>query len=861
MAETMKQNHRFFKDVDRLLRIIYREVGWTFFRSASEDMNSFLPEGLYDLQNESFRNRVISAYLSIYPANYRQEDLEILLDDISTQMAHKFSSTNALDIIFYVSDMIFSKSKSKIYVDFNDILEWDGLRNKLDLKVFITAFLVQQNKQKDEMNFRNIVGHNNKRLHDILDRYGISDNHMHLKASGYTDDINWFSFINKPFATLETLEEFVDSPETFRELENTRESKNEYINFLVKLKYIRIFLYSKLMDQETKENEDLGETRALREANVWRVLKSSDPLMTLYSLNELASIIEADQRMREKYEQIYQDDVKKYQKVEFDFYDSIMRRCLKNPKSEFFRLLVNLYISGASIFKFQLVQDNLGMGFSKFKDKEEMKSFFIEGHDVEEAHVKESVFHKYYDEKYIRSMELRIAPKESVSDYVQLIKELDEMNQRVYERKSKENHPEDLKKIKFGLIIHFIKGDYDLTKLSTIQSFEKRKALAHSADILSEAIERINFLSRIPESEIQSQIVGIDTANYEKNNRPEIFGPIYRKIRSRTEDTYKVNFTYHVGEEFATLSNGLRAIYEVIHLLDYRANDRLGHALALGVNVRDYFEKKRFNIFTTLGDYLDDVVWMYSVLINEPESDVLLPFLRMEYEKFKHELFTPCFNDCKSISLEDYLASYHLRGDDPDVHLDLYQSDYSQFIFSGKEGYQQAQRLYPYAFNYKNKNHYQAFLNQDARILFLEYTFNQKYQDTINQSKIIEANELYIQCVEKVQKILQKDVADKSIFIEANPTSNKKISYVQKYSEIPAINMCGPFFEKNIEHNLQVSLNTDDSAVFMTNLVNEYSMLTASLLREGYDEVAVYTLIEQLAINSNIHSFVKSNDI
>lgn len=47
----------------------------------------------------------------------------------------------------------------------------------------------------------------------------------------------------------------------------------------------------------------------------------------------------------------------------------------------------------------------------------------------------------------------------------------------------------------------------------------------------------------------------------------------------------------------------------------------------------------------------------------------------------------------------------------------------------------------------------------------------------------------------------------------------------------------------------------------MTNLVNEYSMLTASLLREGYDEVAVYTLIEQLAINSNIHSFVKSNDI
>lgn len=475
--------------------------------------------------------------------------------------------------------------------------------------------------------------------------------------------------------------------------------------------------------------------------------------------------------------------------------------------------------------------------------------------------MKESVFHKYYDEKYIRSMELRIAPKESVSDYVQLIKELDEMNQRVYERKSKENHPDDLKKIKFGLIIHFIKGDYDLTKLSTIQSFEKRKALAHSADILSEAIERINFLSRIPESEIQSQIVGIDTANYEKNNRPEIFGPIYRKIRSRTEDTYKVNFTYHVGEEFATLSNGLRAIYEVIHLLDYRANDRLGHALALGVNVRDYFEKKRFNIFTTLGDYLDDVVWMYSVLINEPESDVLLPFLRMEYEKFKHELFTPCFNDCKSISLEDYLASYHLRGDDPDVHLDLYQSDYSQFIFNGKEGYQQAQRLYPYAFNYKNKNHYQAFLNQDARILFLEYTFNQKYQDTINQSKIIEANELYIQCVEKVQKILQKDVADKSIFIEANPTSNKKISYVQKYSEIPAINMCGPFFEKNIEHNLQVSLNTDDSAVFMTNLVNEYSMLTASLLREGYDEVAVYTLIEQLAINSNIHSFVKSNDI
>ena len=54
--------------------------------------------------------------------------------------------------------------------------------------------------------------------------------------------------------------------------------------------------------------------------------------------------------------------------------------------------------------------------------------------------------------------------------------------------------------------------------------------------------------------------------------------------------------TYHVGEDFYDLIDGLRAIDEAITFFELGKNDRLGHALALGVNPYDYYNHRRYNI-------------------------------------------------------------------------------------------------------------------------------------------------------------------------------------------------------------------------------------------------------------------------
>lgn len=247
----------------------------------------------------------------------------------------------------------------------------------------------------------------------------------------------------------------------------------------------------------------------------------------------------------------------------------------------------------------------------------------------------------------------------------------------------------------------------------------------------------------------------IDTANYEKDNRSKLFGPIYREIRQGGTSGYVLKATYHVGEEFPALASGLRAIDEVLNFLDYRSNDRLGHALALGIEPYEYYGKKRSNILCSIGEYLDDLVWMYSVLVES---------------------------------------------------------------------------------------------NQDA-------SFDEVYRNHAEKVLHIEVSELYIQCVARVQRLLQEKVLQMNIFIEAKPSSNKKISHVQKYSDLPALNISSPVFDKMNGLEIPMSINTDDSSIFLTNLVNEYSML-AALIREGYSKSNVYSYIERLAIASNVHSFI-----
>ena len=134
-----------------------------------------------------------------------------------------------------VSDEIFHQSNKELYVDFGDLLEWDGYRNKLDTKLFLSAYVIQKDLIMNQAPLNSVLAHNNKRIYDIMRRNGLSENHMHLKASGYTEEINWRSFVKKDLSDIDRYEQFINSDGIFKEFLKTPEKKNElYLKKIIK---------------------------------------------------------------------------------------------------------------------------------------------------------------------------------------------------------------------------------------------------------------------------------------------------------------------------------------------------------------------------------------------------------------------------------------------------------------------------------------------------------------------------------------------------------------------------------------------------------------------------------------------------
>ena len=104
----------------------------------------------------------------------------------------------------------------------------------------------------------------------------------------------------------------------------------------------------------------------------------------------------------------------------------------------------------------------------------------------------------------------------------------------------------------------------------------------------------------------KSKIVAIDVAGSEMNCRPEVFAHLCRYCRKKGLR----QFTYHVGEDFYDLVDGIRAIEEVIRFFRMDKRCRLGHCLALGMDSNKYYESRNKTVIMPKQILLDNMVWL-----------------------------------------------------------------------------------------------------------------------------------------------------------------------------------------------------------------------------------------------------------
>ena len=101
-----------------------------------------------------------------------------------------------------------------------------------------------------------------------------------------------------------------------------------------------------------------------------------------------------------------------------------------------------------------------------------------------------------------------------------------------------------------------------------------------------------------------------------------MFAQVYRYLRAHffyyftsrpeqgkvhTEKGLRLQLTYHAGEDFLDIIDGLRAIDEAIIFCGLERGCRIGHALALGINPQDYYEYKNQKIILTKQVLLDEM--------------------------------------------------------------------------------------------------------------------------------------------------------------------------------------------------------------------------------------------------------------
>lgn len=498
--------------------------------------------------------------------------------------------------------------------------------------------------------------------------------------------------------------------------------------------------------------------------------------------------------------------------------------------------------------RMELVQSNHNVGFNNFKRFQDRKDMFIDGTIYEPIYIKMAVQDTLYNQ-HIVSLEARITPKDDAEINRSEIRKYDEWACKGLT----ETERRKLQR-RYFYVYHFIKEadekevDEMMARNNHVRDTVKKQACAIA-------------MMRDRGYDEAKRIRGIDASASEIGCRPEVFAQAFRFLKNYVskedgDDRWtdgNLMATYHVGEDFLDVVDGLRAIDEAIHFLNLRCGDRLGHALALGVGVKEWYLSKSGRILISKQDYLDNLVWLYAKIrkyniveavdaqnyikkrfheyfqelylnnISTDKYEKVIKAAKQFFEKKENEIAVH-YNNTMSMDIDDYYDAWKLRGDDPYI----YVRGFAEYIPY------EADQWDIYAVDKMFPQNYAIRYSPEAAFLYYMYHFDNNVRKIGAEVVEIKVPESIIKVTTLVQKALQQEIAEMGIGIEANPSSNYLIGTFRRYDRHPMVswyNLGLTYDEEKIEEcpQIQVSINTDDQGVFATYLENEYAYMALAL--------------------------------
>lgn len=426
--------------------------------------------------------------------------------------------------------------------------------------------------------------------------------------------------------------------------------------------------------------------------------------------------------------------------------------------------------------------------------------------------------------------------------------------------------PEKKLRKKFFYVFHFIKKADDETDRGFCCGCRHSRL---REEIRQKAQALIRFRKDCPRT--AARVLGIDAAGQELGCRPEVFAPAFRTLQEDVSVLYtgsgerrlpQLRVTYHVGEEFLDVADGLRAVDEAIRFLNIDCGGRIGHALALGIDVREWYESKRYRISLKTQDYLDNLAWLYHAVIRYGICglDNLKDRIEGKFQDYFFEVYRKhmkrgylrkiqgesCCSGDLDFSIHAYYDAWMLRGDDPG----LYRKGYfeKQRVFSPFDA-QAVNRRYPADPGVRRR--------QGPAMINYYYYYDADVRRAGNVEIDVKVDEDYIRGVELVQKAMQKEVAARGIAIETNPSSNCMIGTFRRYDRHPIVRFYNNGLVSDREElsecpQIWCSINTDDQGVFGITLENEYALMARALEKKKahgepvYQKAMIYDWLDKI---------------
>lgn len=892
-----------------------------------------------------------------YVKNYSNDELESLFYYIRNEYVERADhfkgfqrnrkpyreepeSFNIFDAILIFAVRTLKEIDGEPVCQYENMMRWRMASHELDEDVFTTAFLaykdIEQVNNKRMFSWRPVIKHDNIYLRRILSQ-GMADNHFHLKGSAPQFPLSWISMMNNVLsAKFRTLIDGYSKKRLQVHYSTEMEEEHIYVSYL-KAALIRCFLFAKLIGQPfvieelledresnmNEKNKEGGEKEGEKNKEKDKEEEKKKELekkKALEKKRELKTEILVEKLLSSNdeilfYRHMIQNNIKEIRlHMKSSIYDYIIcnqynqegdeenvNAILSGERWFMYRMFQLIFSKDASFKKYynmfyaylviketmrsELVQTNKNIGFDNFVKYQDRKEDFIENTIYEKPYIQMAVIGTITNQNLMH-LEARITPRKTAVDNRNYIKKFDKMlgNDNVLQEK-------------YFYVFHFVKEKDEKENIASdifCRHYEKRNKLKKQAVAISEFREKYHMEAK--------RVRGIDACAKEIGCRPEVFAQTFRYLSNHIvydrhseydEPPQQLLMTYHVGEDYMDVLDGLRAIDEAIHYLRLGNGSRLGHALALGEDIEEYYKIKKKKILISQQDYLDNLVWLYYRIKKFELSgyDDLMLFIEQEYNKYFKQIygnnicddfFYGTINDARTyfrmkngnnsrivegycnsnfyFRMSEYYAAWKLRGDNPECYKKGYYEEPDDFSEWNRHAVNKA---YP--------EDYKIRYNPECAYLYFLYHYNSSAKKEGKKVIEITMKHRMIMCIKEVQERMQFWVSNQGIGIEANPSSNYLIGIFKKYEKHPIFkfyNLGLTISQEEIEKcpQIPVCVNTDDQGIFSTYLDNEFALLALALEKvrdengkNKYNRTMIYEWIDNVRKMGLKLSFVDNN--